>query len=210
MVPVPSVAMKESIFTRVTRRPLTSPTSAPSSSTAPTAAHQGRPCPCRPMASTCEMPTIEAGREVELVGGHRDQHRQRDQRLHRLVAEDRADVEIGEEGVGPQEREDDDEQDEQDQQSPDRDRRATSADADGARAPIPFADAAPHRAAPRRRPSACVVRRAIVSSPSAESRRRRGRGRRPARGGRCARPPRSRTRSAAPPCPSSGDCCSRW
>ena len=59
MVPVPSVAMKESIFTRVTRSPFASPTAAPITSTAPTAASHGQPWPCSPIASTCEMPTLK-------------------------------------------------------------------------------------------------------------------------------------------------------
>ena len=51
--------MKESILTRVTRTPFTKPTSAPISSTAMTAAHQGSPWPCNPIASTCEMPRLK-------------------------------------------------------------------------------------------------------------------------------------------------------
>ncbi len=58
-MPVPSVAMKESILIRVTSRPLMSPTTAPSSTTASAAAHHGRPCACRPMASTWLMPTLK-------------------------------------------------------------------------------------------------------------------------------------------------------
>ena len=59
-------------------------------------------------------PDIEAGGQVKLVRHHRDEDRQRDQKLHRLVAEDRPDVEIGEERVGPQKREHDHQQHEQD------------------------------------------------------------------------------------------------
>ncbi len=51
--------MKESILTRVTSTPLARPTSAPISSTAITAAHQGRPWPCSPIASTWEMPRLK-------------------------------------------------------------------------------------------------------------------------------------------------------
>ena len=52
--------MKESIFTRVTRSPFDEPDRArPSASTATTAAHHGQPCPCSPIASTCEMPTLK-------------------------------------------------------------------------------------------------------------------------------------------------------
>ena len=51
--------MKESIFTRVIRSPFAKPTAAPISSTAQIAAHHGRPWPCRPIASTCEMPTLK-------------------------------------------------------------------------------------------------------------------------------------------------------
>ncbi len=50
--------MKESILTRVTRIPLARPTSAPISNTAMTAPHHGSPCPCNPIASTCEMPRL--------------------------------------------------------------------------------------------------------------------------------------------------------
>ena len=50
--------MKESIFTRVIRSPFASPTAAPISSTAPIAAHHGQPWPWSPIASTCEMPTL--------------------------------------------------------------------------------------------------------------------------------------------------------
>ena len=59
MVPVPSVAMNESIFTRVIKSPFASPTAAPITSTAQTAAHHGKPWPCSPIASTCEMPTLK-------------------------------------------------------------------------------------------------------------------------------------------------------
>ena len=59
MVPVPSVAMNESILTRVIRSPLTSPTAAPIRSTATIAAHHGQPWPWSPIASTCEMPTLK-------------------------------------------------------------------------------------------------------------------------------------------------------
>jgi hypothetical protein len=51
--------MKESILTRVTRRPLASPTAAPMRSTAATAACHGQPWAWSPIASTCEMPTLK-------------------------------------------------------------------------------------------------------------------------------------------------------
>ena len=121
-MPVPSVAMKELIFTRVTRSPFASPTAAPIRSTA----HDRRPprqaLALQPDRQHLRDADIEAGREIELVGDHRDEHRERDQQLHRLVAEDRADVEVGEKRVGPQQREDDDEENEQDEQAPDGDR----------------------------------------------------------------------------------------
>ena len=94
--------MKESILTRVTRRPLTSPTAAPMQE------HRGdrrRPRPAlalEPDRQHLRNADVEAGREVELVRDHRDEDRERDQKLHRLVAEDRADVEVGEERVGLQ------------------------------------------------------------------------------------------------------------
>ena len=100
-VPVPSVAMKESIFTRVTRMPLTSPTSAPISNTATHRHPPRQPLTLQADRQHLRDADVEAGGQVELVGGHRDEHGERDQRLHRLVVEDRADVEEGEEGVGP-------------------------------------------------------------------------------------------------------------
>ena len=57
---------------------------------------------------------IEAGGEIEMVGGHRNEHGQRQQRLHGFVVEDRPDVEEGRESVGLQHRKDDQQQDEQD------------------------------------------------------------------------------------------------
>ena len=58
-----------------------------------TAAHHGRPCALQADRQHLRDADIEPGREIELIGGHRDEDRERDQRLHRLVAEDRADVE---------------------------------------------------------------------------------------------------------------------
>ena len=53
--------MNELIFARVTKRPLISPMKAPSSRQRIVAARHDSPCwVCRPLASTCDMPRMEA------------------------------------------------------------------------------------------------------------------------------------------------------
>src|SRR6185312_3515599 len=88
--------------------------------------------------------------------------RKRGQRLYRFVGEDRPDVEVGQEGVGLEQREHDDQKDEQHQQAPDRDRPRDRGAEIGGRC-LCAHDATP-ACATEAPPPALAVRRAIVKS----------------------------------------------
>ena len=66
--PVPSVAMKESILTRVIRRPFTRPTNAPVAITSRDVVTQSRPSSdCSPIARIWAMPRTEATERSKLL-----------------------------------------------------------------------------------------------------------------------------------------------
>ena len=158
--------MKESIFTRVIRSPFAEPDHRPHQEHR---ANRGPPRQALALQSDRQHlrdADIEAGREIELIGDHRNEHRKRDQELHRLVAENRANVEIGEKRIRPQQREYDDQKNEQDEQAPHGDRPGDHG-AEGA------GGAAAHDAAPRRAvqvpPDAAEVNAAMVNASPAIS-----------------------------------------
>ena len=87
--------MKESILTRVTRRPLSEPDQRAHQQHGDDRGPPGQALPLQPDRQHLGDAEVEPGREVEMVGGHRDEDGQRHQRLDRFVVEDRLDVEEG-------------------------------------------------------------------------------------------------------------------
>ena len=65
----------------------------------------------RPHRQDVPHDDAEADGQVDAAGHHRQRRGEREQRDDRLVGEDRAEVQVGREGVGQEQREEDDQQD---------------------------------------------------------------------------------------------------